>query len=509
MNRKPKRRGNETATVSWRRRLEPAAVYAVALIIRLRVIQSAPQPDEAFHLATARQLGQADAGLHGLTGPFGFQLAETFLGRPLFYLGLHVPAQFSLEAARVLNVLVTSLLPVLAVLILRRTGVSLPYRLGAAGVIALHPLFATWGSLLQPHSAAALLLALAYWAQLQDHAWPAGLALAAAVLCDRLAAWGGLVLLALSLGETLKTPAPTRWPLRLTRLQSFYAVILAGLPLALSFSKVPAFGLQADLSILDILGRSTLTLWLLPVVILALWAPASRSMAAVALAYVLVFLLAQLGLGRTAGGAQYVAPAFFSLVAGTGALHAAIGIRPRAGWASAVLVAILLPVLVSSPTAATILYPGQPEFAFNMAAAEVETAIAGQVSEAVAWIEGGDWPLVLLIDVDPRYLHEPFRYSLATTRINFAYTSDPKNVTAWPEALETPNLAVLLSVQPNEPARIFPGALTDAIRTVYGECTRESNDAYVLMEPADCRGRGAELIEEYHARRRAAKEATP
>lgn len=481
----------------WARRnagwLVPLALYAVAVGLRLLLLDVRPFGDEAHHYFIAREFGQPPANL--------VEASDTrwlFWWRPLFSILLVPGAMVSFTAFRLGHIVLASLAAPAMWWWLRGRGVRPVASAAAGAVLAAHPYFVLWGVRAFPDGlmAAAFLGGLACW-QARRHAWGLVLLLVA-IWVKEVALIGVLGLCGLEALDavrrrTAQGPA-LHWRhagllvvLALAWVPHWYALAIGG--------RDPGWSRGGDLrALLDAVFLTTLAL---PFVLAALASWRARVPALLALAYAVFY-----GYYTWKGGATehwyYVLPAALGVGAIAAGLDAwcALARRwlPTAAAARATLqglpvlaVALVVAAQVALPAAApakAVLHPGlevQDESYAEMMRHERQRDqafwhVIGQATDE-------DWQGVLTVDVPWFYPLWPL--SDRAGAIGSYYTDNGRPPQDWAFVIE--ELANMTLVWRTGAPH------NDAILATYADCIAVDSSQVALVRGQDCRGRAARL----------------
>lgn len=475
------------------------ALWAFAFAVRWPLHDAHPYTAEAAHYVVARRLWLETPAGANLYNDLQGDLSFLFWQRPLFSLLLAPGAWVSFGAYRALHIGVSSLVPVLAVALLRSLGVRpwLAWPVGA--VLAVHPMIVPWGVLVLPDSLMATLVLAGLLAAHRGRPLATGALLLAACWTKEVAIVAVLPLLALSLWRDPDGEPRRLWPVRLGRFPTALAAtaILAFAPLLFSLSRpgalFPGWGRGGDGEVL--LEALFLTVWLAPFALLALRFAASRRLALVSLAWSAFFLAYYFLLGRAIEAWYTVLPGTLSLMAAAAGLSGAWAAWGRPARLAVPVVALLLLAVLGLQVAApetsglkqAVVTPFSGRGQWSLAqATDYEDHREAGLHEALALLEPTDRRL-LTVDVDWSFVAYPIQ-----GRADVVYVQDSAGTLFWrldlgilADGIETRTDAVL--VRKNDQA------VNRAVREVYADCVTHDNPDYTLLRGGGCLGRADEL----------------
>jgi hypothetical protein len=475
------------------------AAYALALIVRLRLIDSPPYGDEGLYYTLARRPGLDPVNVHFLYAQSPMVLHQFFYQRPLHYLLLAPGAQGSFETFRLGHVLLSSLLPVATVLLLRADGTRRVLAYAAAAATALLPSFVVWGSIAYPDSLATTATAFALWAlRSQRHGLVFVFGLAALWTKEAAAIPLGLALVV----ELLRARAARRlWPLRLRRAETamVFAFALGPLPHLVALRLGAPFpGALRPGDHAAVFDGLLLTTWFLPILAAGLLWPRTRPLAAVALGSAATYFALHVFLDQAVEAWYVVATSHLALVGVALVVDEGwtrLAPRGAPGRAANVLVtgavAFLLVAAIAMPTGTAkgrLLKPLS-----RLSDNDLEDAIRFEhtreapLRQALTELRMENGQTVFVVDVYLPFVLHP----IASTHtealaawtgvvVDFGLPIEP-----WIQAVEGGANRTLIEKHDN--------ALNEALRHVYASCAVFENDMYVVLESGACTGRGAEL----------------
>ncbi|MEA3166794.1 MAG: hypothetical protein QOJ26_1668 [Thermoplasmata archaeon] len=484
-----------------------ALVAALAFAVRWTIRDAHPYTAEAAHYALSLHLWH---GVDNLDSVFADVVQDDFSWffwqRPLLIL-LYWPAASlgGFAGYRIAHIVVASLVPVLAAVLLRQLGTRPVYTYGAAAVLAVHPVLVPWSVLVLPDTT---VLAFTLAGLLAAHAGrpfaTAGLLLAGAWVKEI-----GFVTVAALLVIALWQEADGRrarlWPLRLGPFATLLLPTLAlcFLPLFVSMTlpnaALPGFRVGGTTS--EAIERLFLLAWLAPVPFLGLLVPPARRLALVALAWPAFFLAYHLATGKAVEVWYNVVPATMVLVASA----ATLSHLPREGppvrkWAPAALSAFLaLLILVQ------VVVPGST--ALNHAVAtpltrtgmwDLEEALAyervrdDELFAVMSVAPAGDGRTWLVLDMDYSLVMYPIAERVGLVLKDFTIEGDLSDdgLRFWADAVENRSDATLMAAN--------GVTLNAALRNAYAPCAMTAG-LYTSIVPVDCQGYSGRLIEAFRA----------
>ncbi len=482
--------------------LVPLALYAAALAARLWLLDARPYGDEAHHYFVAREFGALPPTLVD-----GQPIRWLFWWRLMFSVLLVPGAQVSFTAFRVDYMLLTSLLPLVVWWWLRARGVRPVAAAGAGLVAALHPFFVVWGVRAFPDELMAVgyVGALALWER-GRHGWSAA-AWVGALWVKEVALIGLLVLCAEEALRAVRGWVREGEPL-LDRRQLWLgaALALAWVPHWIANAmggRMPGWSRGGSLA--GVLDGAFTTVWLVPLVALALLSSRARRPALHALAY-LGFFLVYTARGGLAEGWYFVLPALLAFCAAAALADAIAGF----GWAApasaphraaSVLPALLVALLVVAQ--ATL--PAQGAFkdqVLHPATATREASWAEMARRemdrdqdlwtALAAATPADWNRTLAVDVPWFNVLWPLG-DRAGMLGSFYTEGDGNPPAAWADLVES--IATMMVL------RRTPTPLNEALQATYEDCAIAQTPEYVVVRGSGCVGREGRLAAEWDARR--------
>lgn len=491
-----------------------ALTYALAVVVRLSMWRSAPYGDEGMFFSVARRFwGPPERFDDIYNDPIHPYDPFLFFHRPFFHVLLSLPAHVSFDSYRLAHLLITSLLPVLCILILREARVRPLLAYPVATVIALHQAFVFWGVIAWPDSLMTTALAAAVWTGQRGWNVASAAAALAAVWTKETAYAALLFLLVWSLSEGYRAGKARFYPLRLERPQTAYlgAAIVAPVPIAVAMALGLGFpgGPTRDLYAVRLLDQFFLMPWLVLLVLLGLRWPRTRRLAALGLLYPLVFFVLHVMLHRGIELWYLVVPNFFALVAATAVLDEwwtrtrkrQDVLERHAPKAAAVLVAALFVVYLVVPHDAA---PQIKAFAVRPLTMQTQDSLTEaldyqdhrdpDIGQVVALLDQRRPAAVFAPDVyfPMSYYPLAFHTGLVLSWSTGVTRTLRQDLDPWISALEQrTNLTVLQKLR--EP-------LNEAIREVYAPCLLLDTERYAVFDGPQCAGSGPLLREEYERR---------
>lgn len=487
-------------------------VYIFAFGVRFNLWTVHPYGDEAAHYYVARHLGNGPEHVRSVNFDFPADKAPflsnldtrpLFYQRPMFSLLLWPGAVVSFEAYRLLHIALTSLIPVAAILLLRQMETRTLLAAATGLLLAVNPLFVTWGTLVFPDSLMTLALAASVLAARRDRPITSAGLLLAAIWIKEVAIVAALFLLAHALLRGRRLGQTSLWPLRLDRLQTGYLVVVLVALGPLLYSQFlgglfPGWGRGGEIK--SNIDRFFLQLWLLPVILAGLRWPRTRFLSGLALLYPAFFLAYRILLGRGLAIWHFPPMQFFAAAAATLVLDE-WWTRARAKPSRALrflpqfvalILAGLLAIQISVPETQA------PRSRLTMPLSGLSNM---SLPEALRYEKSRDHDLhevlirlqeqtnsgLFLVDVGWFYILHPISGLSAT--IYYGYTEvaeaghqDPAFWSSHLERGETLALLFTLDV-----------ALNEAIRTVYADCRIYQNPSFELFNGSNCAGRADQL----------------
>jgi hypothetical protein len=490
----------------WDLWLLPAA-YALALAVRWTILDAEPYTAEAAHYAMARGLWR---GVDNVGSLFPDVVPDDFSWffwqRPLLCLAFWPGAMLGgFTGFRVEHVLLSSAIPALSALLLRRLGTPPAWAYGCALALCLDPVLVPWNVLVLPDSLVALLTLGGLLAA--HHGRP--VACAALLLASCWVKEVGIVtvlaLLVLSLWREADGRRAQVWPLRLGPFASSLlpAALLAFVPLVVSlqlpYGTAPGFRTAGDLDLA--LERLFLLLWLAPVAAMGVLLPATRRLALVALAWPAFFLLVNLATGKAIEAWYHVVPATMVATAAAATLGALPRDSPRVAlrWAPAALSVLLAGLLLvqvavphQEPLQRSAVTPLTGDGQWDLREALAYEAVRGDdlaaVIEAVPDGSRGTWTA---LDMDYSLIMHPLATSAGHVHKDFTSAGEvPEDLLRWwAHAIEQRADATFLAAAPDGSAT----ALNQAMRDAYEPCAT-SVGMYTVILPERCQGYGDRLV---------------
>ncbi len=476
--------------------------FALALWLRLQLLNMMPFSDEGITYYFARRWTAAPTFLRDPAGvPTGLHPWWWFAERPGFY-ALMTPASWiSFEAYRFFYALIASLLPLLAIALLRDRGASPWIAYAAGAVVAVHQQFLVWGAIVHMDTPMTVALAAAVLAaNRQRHLLAGGFSLAAIWIKEYALVFVGMFLL-IHLATEWRRTRKMPWPLLADRMAATYLVVLSLGVLPFLLASEMGIGLPGgpDIRYTELLfDRLFLIIYLAPLVVLGLVFPRTRAWSAFTLAFIGLLLLLHVGFDRAVREWYRVAPAFWSVV--TSLLVIDEGRRRLAGrfhvaWQAApALAATLILGLVTVQIAADD-SPSKREWIVPVSHWEDwslresirhEMGRDANLREALTWLPDGRLHAIFAPDMP--YASRYYPLSERAEQVRFAESHHVALnfdlLRIWVTGIEESEVTLMLlrDTPPNH-----------AIREVYRDCVRHENAEYVYIEGPSCPGRFEEL----------------
>lgn len=485
-----------------------AALYAIALALRLTAWRSPIDGDEAWHFYAARHLFSSPDNVIGFPGDRVLDVGSLFLWRPLFEAGLAPAAFISFDAWRLACIALTALTPCLAAATLLRLKSQPILAYGAGVALLVLPIFFRWGTVVFPDGPLTVAVAAALWARAGGHVRLSAALHLAAMWTKESAAVAVGYFLVVDLVASLRDGSSRVWPPRIAR-APFYGMVvgvLGVLPLAayaLQGGRPPGWNhLNDGFAPLD---RLVVFLPLLPVLVAGLAWPRTRVVAGLALAYPAFYLTLTLFADRHIELWYLVLPSYVAVMAVAYVLDEARLAAKRVAWKGArrgvAVVAVGLALLVvahavlpqSTPGKGALTHPITGESDRSLVEEIRWTNMRGQNDEDLfAAVTGRHDPVVALVDVDWFYALYPFAETSGVVRQAYtaSFEGGAHDAASWAALVEErANLTVVGPVD--------AGPLNAALRAVYHDCLVFENPSYLAFEGARCPGRAAALEDRY------------
>jgi hypothetical protein len=447
-----------------------------------------------MHYVLAHDLWATDPNVTGLDGTRA-SWGWLFWQRPLFSLLMWPGASVSFMAYRVEHILVSSLIPFLAVLLARHLSVDRWFTGAMATLLIVHPALVTWNVLVLPDSLMLALFLGALLAAERGHPLASASLALAACWTKEVAVVGVAALLLLALWREPDGSRGRIYPLAIGRTGVLYflVLLLAFLPLAYSltlpWARFPGWDLGGDSG--QVLERLFVVLWLAPVPLLAFLEPRTRRLAVVCLAWTAFFLIYHFVLGKALEIWYYLAPTTFALLAMAGGLQA-LWRRAPAGTGRLVplgvtlVVALLLGAQVTVadnvPAKAAVITPITHGGQWSLAQALAYEHIRDQgLYDAMAQAPADPHGTWATIDTDWSFWAYPMLPHTGQVLVYFTENAhmdrDPALLAA---AIESSNATILYKRD---------NALSHALQSAYADCVKVRSDPYVLILGQACKGR--------------------
>lgn len=481
-------------------------VYTGAFLLRLVLWQTAQFGDEAHHYYVTRTFGAPVANVDNPD-----RLDWLFWWRPLFSLLLLPGALLGFSAFRLLFILIASLLPLFALLILRDLRVRAWIAYAAAGIVALHPYFLLWGYRVFPDALMSVAFAGALWCHVRGRPLLAGLLALASVWIKEVAIYGVVFLFLAVTWQTLRNREFAVWPLRLTKSQTAFALagILGPLPstYAAFVLKGHAPGWSQGGDPLALVDRLFLLAWLLPLVLLGMAWKRTRFFALLALVFPAFYAGYRLAFDGGINVWYYLLPSFLALIAAAFALDEWWSraraprnrLRPGPARSATVFLALVLTIHIFFPLS----FPAKGRITMpftGLADAPIDQVIYDELHrghdlpDVVDRLSDAHWKNVLLIDPEWFVVYYPFADEAAKHAgvVGRLFTGFDKDTAFYAVAVEQRATVTIIAKHP------FPGNL--ALRTVYLDCLFHENPTYFVVDGMRCSGRADALKIEWERR---------
>lgn len=332
----------------WATRLWlPGLLSGGAFVARMATLHSPSYGDEGWHFQLTKHWLSTPAGLHDVFGQNWWHAEFVFWQRPAFYVLFHWPAAVSFEAARVAQIVVASALPALAYALLSTRGFGRVTSSVAGAILAFHPTLVGWGSLFLMDNVVTVFFLAGVLGLMRNRVRAGAAFLLLAEWTKEIAIWGVLLLWAFTYLRRHRGNPRSAWPIRLDRTESMLAIVLAlgPLPLMVSLSNgLPLPGAPAHGSTWAVLEMVALSSWLVPVLVVGLFAPRSRLFAAGALLWIGSYLILHGVFGRAVEGWYSILPATLTVLGVTATLAESVRAPSKRtrGFATAVAACLVL-----------------------------------------------------------------------------------------------------------------------------------------------------------------------
>lgn len=482
-------------------------LYVAAVAARLSIWQSPVYGDESYMFMTTRTLGGHFPNIHELAKPdSGSHLEGWFWERPMTHWPLWVGSQFGFEGWRLNHLLITSLTPVFACLILRDFGVRRLIAYPAAAIFVSHPFFVSYGTLVFHDGLGVVFVAAAFWNRIRGcHVWAAALFLCAAWVAE-VYMFGLLFLLLWDLTRGLRDKTTSLWPLRLTKDQTAYAIAMVLAPVMLLYglkkgAMFPGHGGPSGFLIMT--ERLFMIAWFAPVLVVGLLSPRTRLISAFGLFFPVWYIFYY----QSDLAVQIwwlLTPSFFATIGVAAVLDDWLSRtrkkdrpwRAAAPVAVAVALALLVGVQLYAPSDSELKgrvtnpLTGHREWNLQQAIDYHEVRDQDLVN-MLAQLTPKDRAAVFLVDLGWFYQFYPFSEHGETVRYGYSAYHDwfMQEVRPWPIVVE--NMTQVTIIWKND------STMGQALRNVYGECQRYENASYVIIDGPNCKGRSDRFLEEF------------
>jgi hypothetical protein len=493
-----------------------AALYLGAAIVRFRFLNAHFWIDESAVFYNAATGGRSTSNVFFEDSSMPALLSTNWLfwQRPLHALLMAPAAMLGEVAFRTFHILIAASLPVVFVILLRQLGVRAGLAYAAGAIVTLVPAFVVYGVYAFPDTP--MLVALVCGLVLRN--WGregiGGLLVVAAVGIKEFAYIALLALLAPTLLRMVR-----QWTrpggLQIDR---FEAMLLAGAciglwPLLYALSLGAQFpGWYRGGSYAEILDRSLLLIWFLPLVLLAAWSARRRAYAFLALAYP-VFFLAFHASGRGVPLSYFMISGLFGLLVAVLVMEdlwqktagSTVGRRALVGGvaflAAACLCLVVLPYshpakqpLTSPVSAALRTSPvlGVSDWSLPEWSRYLDT-YRDAYWEGIEFVADSDWDTVFLVDGNWHDQYYPLPQRVPTVRLGFTdkLGVETDYVDRFSRVLENmTDVGLILKTDSKG---------NQAVRNAYSDCIVFENAEVAVIEGPRCAGRSQRLGEELGA----------
>ncbi|MEK6975987.1 MAG: hypothetical protein AABY18_06565 [Candidatus Thermoplasmatota archaeon] len=332
--------------ISWMSLALMAGLWVIAFLAAIPIIHSPVYWDESVHYFTARNGSPVDGHFQDLWGNRVNSPDALFWQRPAWYAMFWAPAQGDLATFRVAHAAVAAGLAPIGFALLRAFGFTRVTGAAAGLALAVMPPLPTWAALgfMDPMMAEALGLAVV---ARRLHWWRTSAAFAVLAVWFKetalilVAAWTAIELIRGWINGRAKA-----WPLRLGEREAsaVYATLLAPLPILYGMLKdVPTPGGFAYHPTVEIADAVLGTSWLAVPLAVGLLLRPSRALAALGLATGAFFVVLQV-MGRSTESWYLVPSVLFAVVGAAAACEAVV----RAAWRRPALRAAALALVLAS-----------------------------------------------------------------------------------------------------------------------------------------------------------------
>jgi hypothetical protein len=488
--------------------LWPAALLGLAFMLRLGAIGGSPAGDEAVHYFSARTFGQTPPNVHGV-----WDSRFLFWQRPVFSLMLAPFAQWGFDVYRVAHAVLAATLSPLTMRVLQAHRIRTSIAAGAGAIVAVHPIFVTWGSRVFPDTLMTVLcgLGLLLWVR-EQHVWGA-VALLLAAWTKEVAVVGILAMLTFSLLDGWRAGRLTRRTTQVTsgEIALTLALFLAPLPLIYS-TRVrgwlfPGWGRGGySLELVDLLFLSA---WFIPLLVWGWVRRPKDSLSIWPFVFPAFYLAYRLLLNGAVGGWYVVLPVWFVILGLAALVH---DVLPAPGRSAplrigAVSLAVAVVLLVVAADVA-IAENARSKLPFHPLEGEreryrstVELLDPGTqdhaLDDVVGFVRARQPASLFLVDVGWYYIYYPFA-SLAPD-LTFGITDGPQGALLttlegqryiwelptwteyadrWRANAETPGTLTVVA-KTGDPLNV-------ALREWYAACTLQDTPDYVVFEGSKC-----------------------
>lgn len=450
-------------------------LYALALGIRLQGLGSPPITTEAMHFYVARHLGFTPGNVVPK-----LNLAYFFWQRPLFSIGYAPGAILSFSSYRALHISVSSLLPVLVVVLLRELRCTGAIAWGAGLVVAIDKLFVTWGIRVLADTPMAVsflmgLIALRHGAtraaigSLLASSWWKEAGIVGAGMVVTAVEWAGLSKEEIDF-QSVTGPAG--------RIVGFAALALAPMAYAVLVIQGRFPGWASPDNFVWHLKGMFFHWALIPLVAGGLAWHRSRFLSWIALGHVAFYLFWWVVLGRGFYVWYHILPATLSILAAAVTLDEAVDRSPSIARGSSVVGGIGLLLFLALVAPSVIPNP------IEMTTAERIDDLNSRhdPNEIILRLNESQRESVLLIDVGRGFAYYPF--SMASDSVSYRFTERVDDRSSLDGDIKN-STATVISKGRGDTQRV-DGSLNMALQEQYSHCSIWENEYYVILDPTKC-----------------------
>lgn len=432
----------------------------------------------------------------------------TFWYRPAHFLLLAPGAIVSFDGFRLVNLVITSLLPVVSLLWLRSEGVRPAFAVPAAFMVVLQPTVAAWSFYGLAEGLLATTFVTGLWLLRSGRIGAATVAFATAAWVKETAEVGILALLVRHVWLSWRAGSFSLWPVRWDRpTTGLFAALIAGCVPTLITLVIggPMPGGPRTPEPLKLLDEPAASAWILAVLVMGLFVARARDASFVALAYPVFYA----GYALSGQGLNL----WYFLVSHVLAILGAAVVLDRlwtqapprrsparralpAGLGILLVTVVLVAAFASStPVKARFVHPvtGLPQDSIQESA-RFEHSLNGDLWAVHAAAPSGPGSRLLLVDVFSSHALYPLSLEgrelwMGTTRTVREYAQD---LTPWIDAIENRTDATIVAS--------YDEALNHALRETYQDCISLQTSEYQLIVGKDCAGRGERLRSDFARR---------